>query len=578
MEAAVVNLVPRGGKAIVLGRRTVRPPLGRYLPAATASRSCVTRCPGASRSRPTTSHRLLAEHPDAVAVFGTLMESSTGAIHDVQAIGRSCGREHGALWVVDAISGAGAVPLPDRRLAHRRAGRRLAKGADDSARPGHAGRQRRSLAADGTRRAAGVLLRPENPPRQTARRRRSRHALDARPHAHRRAGRIATADPRRRDRGGLARLGSSQPEPPSPACRRMGLELFAQQPGRGHDRRALPEGIDGGRLPQAGRKTASASSWPAVRVRSRAGSSASPTSACSTRWISSRRWSPIELVLDELGHGVTLAPPRRPPAGAAGSTLDPAVDDSTSPITASPAAKPSYSHVDQFELGTAEIVHAKSDRAGQACPPRDSTCWRRPGIEYEVRTGLKGEELRARLGRIRRRHLPQRREDHGRRARGQPSAEGHRAGRRGHRQHRLQGRHPAGHRRHEHAGRQHAQHGRTRHRHDAGPVAQHRPGLPKPGRGPLGPQEVTWAPNWPTRRWASSAWDASARPWASGPRRCKCALSASIRFSPANASAELGIEPAASVAELLPQVDYLTVHTPLTDETRNLIDCRNSKC
>ncbi len=35
--------------------------------------------------------------------------------------------------------------------------------------------------------------------------------------------------------------------------------------------------------------------------------------------------------------------------------------------------------------------------------------------------------------------------------------------------------------------------------------------------------------------------------------------------------AELGIEPA-SVAEMLPQVDYLTVHTPLTDETRNLID------
>src|SRR3954465_14918376 len=32
---------------------------------------------------------------------------------------------------------------------------------------------------------------------------------------------------------------------------------------------------------------------------------------------------------------------------------------------------------------------------------------------------------------------------------------------------------------------------------------------------------------------------------------------------------ELGFEGAASVAEMLPQVDYLTVHTPLTDETRN---------
>lgn len=35
---------------------------------------------------------------------------------------------------------------------------------------------------------------------------------------------------------------------------------------------------------------------------------------------------------------------------------------------------------------------------------------------------------------------------------------------------------------------------------------------------------------------------------------------------------ELGIQPLESVAEMLPQIDYLTVHTPLTDATRNLID------
>jgi len=34
---------------------------------------------------------------------------------------------------------------------------------------------------------------------------------------------------------------------------------------------------------------------------------------------------------------------------------------------------------------------------------------------------------------------------------------------------------------------------------------------------------------------------------------------------------ELGLEPVATVEEMLPHVDYLTVHTPLTDETRNLI-------
>jgi D-3-phosphoglycerate dehydrogenase len=36
-------------------------------------------------------------------------------------------------------------------------------------------------------------------------------------------------------------------------------------------------------------------------------------------------------------------------------------------------------------------------------------------------------------------------------------------------------------------------------------------------------------------------------------------------------TSELGIEPAGSVKELLPVVDFLTVHTPLTDETRHMI-------
>jgi D-3-phosphoglycerate dehydrogenase len=37
-------------------------------------------------------------------------------------------------------------------------------------------------------------------------------------------------------------------------------------------------------------------------------------------------------------------------------------------------------------------------------------------------------------------------------------------------------------------------------------------------------------------------------------------------------TSELGVEPVANVKEMLPQIDYLTVHTPLTDETRNMID------
>ena len=42
-------------------------------------------------------------------------------------------------------------------------------------------------------------------------------------------------------------------------------------------------------------------------------------------------------------------------------------------------------------------------------------------------------------------------------------------------------------------------------------------------------------------------------------------------FLSADRAQELGIEPVATVDDMLPEIDYLTVHTPLTDETRSLI-------
>ena len=42
-------------------------------------------------------------------------------------------------------------------------------------------------------------------------------------------------------------------------------------------------------------------------------------------------------------------------------------------------------------------------------------------------------------------------------------------------------------------------------------------------------------------------------------------------FLSAHRAKELGVKMAASAREMLPQVDYLTVHTPLSDATRNLI-------
>src|SRR3989442_12287355 len=44
------------------------------------------------------------------------------------------------------------------------------------------------------------------------------------------------------------------------------------------------------------------------------------------------------------------------------------------------------------------------------------------------------------------------------------------------------------------------------------------------------------------------------------------------KFVPADEVRRRGAEPVASLAELLPQVDVLTCHTPLTDETRHMID------
>ncbi|MGC4006297.1 MAG: NAD(P)-dependent oxidoreductase [Pirellulales bacterium] len=41
--------------------------------------------------------------------------------------------------------------------------------------------------------------------------------------------------------------------------------------------------------------------------------------------------------------------------------------------------------------------------------------------------------------------------------------------------------------------------------------------------------------------------------------------------------AELGFEPVGSIKEMLPQIDYLTVHTPLTDETKGLINAESIK-
>jgi serine---pyruvate transaminase len=54
--------------------------------------------------------RLLRENPGVEVVFATLSETSTGIVHDIQAIAEVV-RRHDALLVVDAVSGLGATEL-----------------------------------------------------------------------------------------------------------------------------------------------------------------------------------------------------------------------------------------------------------------------------------------------------------------------------------------------------------------------------------------------------------------------------------------------------------------------------------
>lgn len=113
MEAAVVNFVPRGGKAIVLEGGVFAQ---RWTHIARAFGIEVVRheVPWGQAADPTEVAVLLEQHPDAAAVFGTLMESSTGVGHDVEAIARVVAGTP-ALFVVDGISGVGAMECRTRQ-------------------------------------------------------------------------------------------------------------------------------------------------------------------------------------------------------------------------------------------------------------------------------------------------------------------------------------------------------------------------------------------------------------------------------------------------------------------------------
>ncbi|HKH18624.1 MAG TPA: alanine--glyoxylate aminotransferase family protein, partial [Solirubrobacteraceae bacterium] len=109
MESAVANLVRPGTKALALAAGKFGE---RWIGLCEAyGADLVTHQPGwGTRIEPADVDRVLERNPGVDVVFGTLSETSTGIVHDIQAIADVV-RRHDALLAVDAVSGIGAARM-----------------------------------------------------------------------------------------------------------------------------------------------------------------------------------------------------------------------------------------------------------------------------------------------------------------------------------------------------------------------------------------------------------------------------------------------------------------------------------
>lgn len=109
MEAAVANLVRPGDPVLVCAAGKFGE---RWIELADAYGARTVRYePGwGRRLDPAEIDRLLEQNPDVRLVFATLSETSTGIVHDVQAIAEVA-RAHDAMLAIDAVSGLGAVDV-----------------------------------------------------------------------------------------------------------------------------------------------------------------------------------------------------------------------------------------------------------------------------------------------------------------------------------------------------------------------------------------------------------------------------------------------------------------------------------
>jgi aspartate aminotransferase-like enzyme len=109
MEAAVANLVGPGTRALACATGKFGE---RWIGLCEAyGAELVRHEPGwGVRLDPAEIDRLLTQHAGTEVVFATLSETSTGIVHDIQAIA-AVARRHGAILAVDAVSGLGAAEL-----------------------------------------------------------------------------------------------------------------------------------------------------------------------------------------------------------------------------------------------------------------------------------------------------------------------------------------------------------------------------------------------------------------------------------------------------------------------------------
>ena len=109
MEGAVANLLSRNDKAIVIRSGKFGERWGEICNAYGVEVIPIDVRWGNSVD-PQTVEALLTEHADVKAVFATLCETSTGALHDIEALARLT-RVRPSLLVVDAVSALGADDL-----------------------------------------------------------------------------------------------------------------------------------------------------------------------------------------------------------------------------------------------------------------------------------------------------------------------------------------------------------------------------------------------------------------------------------------------------------------------------------